>query len=95
MKTNKLDEILAEFEDDVYTFLSAKQAIYNIDLIKSRKKAKQAIIELIEGEIIGENENEYLSTTHYNEDTEIKEIVLRNRNILREFQKQKLQKLKE
>lgn len=48
---NKLDEILAEFEDDIYTFLSAKQAIYNIDLVKSRKKAKQAIIELIEGEI--------------------------------------------
>lgn len=98
MKTNeinkldepsKLDYILNEFIDEV------NEKPYNslVEYKKKRKKAKQAIIELIEGEIIGENDKVKIKIV--GQSAFIEQSIPFMRNVLRTEQRQKLAKLKE
>ena len=89
-KTNKLDEILGELFDSGKRYGEdigyAKDEVLYEKRILALSEAKQAIIDLIEGEIIGE-----LEEMRTKETLELHSA----RNLLKLAQRQKLQKLKE
>lgn len=103
---NKLDEILQKYRKEVIAILNepvdktisrdVREAYIKQAIRQQDEEAKQAIIELIEGEIIGEDievSTKTISDRMGLKYTQMQVDILHNKVLME--QKQKLQKLKE